>query len=93
MDEVEIVEGELVRAEPPRGLERVRAAVTSPRVQAAASAATGFVVGATTFALMKRFAGGQAETAPQPWAPSDPLIRPGTYLVHIRLITPRPPDY
>ena len=73
----------------------------SPTVHAAAAAATGFVAGAATLALMRRYglrrvarqvqsAGGALDTNRRHvrW----PMVRdPGeTYLVHVRVVTPRP---
>ncbi len=109
--EAELVEAELVEVELVAGLP---AAVDQhdlapsrwsehPTVQAAAAAATGFVAGAATLALMRRYglrrvarqvqdvrdvldADGNRWRGPVPSGPGQ------TYLVHVRVVTPPPPE-
>jgi hypothetical protein len=99
--EIEIVdgtvEGELVESERRGLLERARHVVTNPRVQGAAAATAGMVVGATTLALMKRAGavGAVRRVNPGPIGPSNVSwpagptigpIAPGTYVVRVRAI-------
>jgi hypothetical protein len=84
-----------------RVLDRVRSVAASPRVQGAAAATAGFVAGAATLALLRR-AGAAPAPGPGPGGavgpagPSGPRIMPlpvyaGTYVVHVRVLNPRPP--
>ncbi len=98
-----VVEGELV-AIPRQGvLERARNAVASPRVQGAAAATAGVVVGAATMALMRRAGTAAAfrNASPNPVGPSSAgwpggptigPIAPGTYIVRVRAIGGLPPQ-
>jgi hypothetical protein len=106
--DVEIVEAEVVEAEAVDGLPvAVNSSSLSPTrwsehptVQAAAAAATGFVAGAATLALMRRY--GLRRVARQVQDVSEVIdpagnrwrVPPGpghTYLVHVRVVTSPPP--
>jgi hypothetical protein len=71
---------------PGQGLDWVRA----PAVQNAVAAATGFVAGAATLALMRRYGRAKLErvlasSADEPLLPPGAPLGPGrTYLVHVR---------
>lgn len=98
--EIEVLDGEVV--DPSTALAHARPSerhltrVPTPALQTAAVAATGFVAGAATFALLRRYAGRAAREAElvadgltrrgEPL----PLRRGGTYLVHIRPLAPPP---
>ncbi len=88
--EVEVLDGELVpqtRAQlEPNGSERLPLRVTQPAVQTAVAAATGFVAGAATMALLRRYGQGRLERVTAPAAALEPQ-RPGqarTYVVQVR---------
>ena len=105
-DHEEPVEGEVVEGELVPVAVDVQELTTghwsaNPTVQAAAAAATGFVAGAATLALMRRYglrrvaqqvqsAGGALDANRR--RPRWPMVPdPGeTYLVHVRVVTPRP---
>jgi hypothetical protein len=112
----ELLDGELLEAdligEPAAGglpilagpseLERARW-IARPGVQAAAAAATGFVAGAATLALLRRRgagrvaskvgAFGEALDQVRPNAPRQFPLRPGqTYIVQVRVLSPRAPE-
>jgi hypothetical protein len=87
--EVEVLDGELVAAthmqvEPrPATQPPVRAA--QPAVQTAVAAATGFVAGAATMALLRRYGQSRLERAAPPQPPEPPRVgQPRTYVVHVR---------
>lgn len=86
--EVEIVDGFPVLAEV-RTVERVTPA-SLPAVQAAAAAATGFVAGAATVALVKRRAARKqaARMAARPRRPADllPIAATRSFLVDVHVI-------
>lgn len=86
--EEETVDGLPVLAEV-RPIERASPAVL-PAVQAAAAAATGFVAGAATIALVRRHSSRKlARTQRQPWRrPVDmlPVVGSRTFLVDVHLI-------
>jgi hypothetical protein len=89
--EIEVLDGEVVttprlRLEPPRG-ERLPGRAGQPGVQAAVAMATGFVAGAATMALLRRY--GQARLEAPATAAALERPRPGqsrTYLVQVRQI-------
>jgi hypothetical protein len=92
-----VVEGELVESGRPGLIERARGAVTDPRVQGAAAATAGMMVGAATMALMKRagLASAVRNASPNPVGPSSVAwpagptvgpIAPGTYIVRVRAV-------
>ena len=89
--EVEVLDGELVPAAgtaPQLHVEPERApARQAPVVQTAVAAATGFVAGAATMALVRRY-GRRAllETIERERQPA--LLRRGTYIVSIRPLVP-----
>ena len=63
-----------------------------PAVQAAAAAATGFVAGAATIALVKRHAARKAQrsrSAPRRAADMLPIVASRTFLVDVHLIKPQ----
>jgi hypothetical protein len=87
--EVEVLDGELVAAGyaplEPRPVERVPVRVAQPGVQTAVAAATGFVAGAATMALLRRYGQARLERPtpappPEQWRP--PQTR--TFVVHVR---------
>ncbi len=99
--EIEILDGVIEegmeRSERPGLVERARNVVADPRVQGAAAATAGVVVGATTWALMKRAGGAAASrrvgsgpvgpsTVSWPPGPTIGPIAPGTYIVRVRAI-------
>ncbi|HET9125215.1 MAG TPA: hypothetical protein VFN65_10060 [Solirubrobacteraceae bacterium] len=87
--ELELLHGEIVEApgaglEPAMG-ERLPSRVSAVGVQTAVAAATGFVAGAATMALLRRYAHTRLDRAAAPAAIEPP--RPGpvrTYVVHVR---------
>ena len=96
--ELEVLDGEIVEqttelaAVAPAGRSLVWS--STPVLQTAAVAATGFVAGAAAFALLRRYAGRarDAELLADGLgqrAGRLPLARGGTYLVQVRQITPR----
>ncbi len=86
---IEVLDGELV-PQPGSQLqqvdtERMPLRVTQPAVQTAVAAATGFVAGAATMALLRRY--GQARLERPAAAPALEPQRPGqarTFVVHVR---------
>lgn len=87
--ELEVLDGELVSqpAGPlePAGSERLPLRVAQPVVQTAVAAATGFVAGAATMALLRRYGQARLERA----AVATPAVEPPraqarTYVVHVR---------
>ena len=86
--DVEVVDGLPVLAEV-RTIERASAA-SLPAVQAAAAAATGFVAGAATIALVKRRAARKqaARLAARPRRPADllPIAATRSFLVDVHVI-------
>ncbi len=98
--EVEVLDGELVAPgaalTPRRAAERGLLRVSQPALQTAAAAATGFVAGAATVALLRRYAG-RALRDPELLADvagrrhGHPSLRRGaTYIVHIRPLAAPP---
>jgi len=99
-----VVEGELVESAHPSLIERARGLVADPRIQGAAAATAGLMVGAATLALMKRagLAAAVRSANPGPVGPSTVAwpagptigpIAPGTYIVRVRAISgPLPPQ-
>ena len=81
--EPEIVEGELVEL---RAYELDRPRWVAPAVQAAAAAATGFLVGAATLALAQRLGAKRLDPARLPL-----LEGSATYVVYVRSVG-RPPQ-
>ena len=87
--EIEVLEGEVVppspgQLEPARG-ERLPGRAGQPGVQTAMAVATGFVAGAATMALLRRYGQARLEGAAAAGALAPP--RPGqsrTYLVQVR---------
>jgi hypothetical protein len=104
--EEEIIEGELVDTLPMTvavGELESGHWTSNPTVQAAAAAATGFVAGAATVALMRRYGlrrmARQVGDVRDVLDQTDPRRRgrpaPGdgqTYIVHVRVLTPRSPE-
>jgi hypothetical protein len=91
LDEEETVEGLPVLAEV-RPVERARSASPAalPAVQAAAAAATGFVAGAATLAVMQRLVSRRLARV-QPTAPRRqlqwlPVVESRTFIVDVHLI-------
>ena len=88
--EVEILEGEIVpvatAALAPAGGERLPVWVTQPALQAAVVAATGFVAGAATMALLRRYGQARLERAGADAVlePQRPGGRASTYVVSVR---------
>lgn len=87
--EIEVLDGEIVAPAQaqlePRDADGLPLRVTPPAVQAAMAAATGFVAGAATMALLRRYAQARLERAPAPPPALDPRAVPGrTYVVHVR---------
>jgi hypothetical protein len=88
LHEVEVLEGQLVapgdaQLEPP-GPERLPVRAATPALQTAVAAATGFVAGAATVALLRRYGQGRLERAGSP-----PVLAAGprpvrTYVVTVR---------
>jgi hypothetical protein len=98
--EIEVLDGVFVEPSveltPSRPTERSLTWVSAPALQTAAVAATGFVAGAATFALLRRYANRAAREAE---LVADGLTRRGegfpprrgaTYLVHVRPLVPPP---
>lgn len=88
--EIEVLEGELV-AQPhtqlePIGPEQLPLRVAQPAVQTAVAMATGFVAGAATMALLRRYGAAKLEQAvAAPTAAEAPRPRQTrTYVVHVR---------
>jgi hypothetical protein len=87
--EIEVLDGEVVptsqgQLEPARG-ERLPGRSGQPAVQTAMAVATGFVAGAATMALLRRYGQARLESAVAAGALEPP--RPGqsrTYLVQVR---------
>lgn len=103
-DGLEVLDGELVvqatAIEPLRAGPRALSWISPPVLQAAAAAATGFVAGAATFALLRRY-GTRAARAADAWTAHVPTATPEesvhglehvtvgrstTYLVQVRQI-------
>ena len=82
-DEAEVVDGLPVVAEP-RAIEPARPLV--PARQAAALAATGFVAGAATVAVVQRRRGRGLRRAPQVAAGSGEIVASNSFLVDVHLI-------
>jgi hypothetical protein len=87
--EVEVVEGELVPAAPtqvqPRDAERLPVRAAQPAVQTAVAAATGFVAGAATMALLRRYGQARLERVAPPQPPEQwRAPQPRTFVVHVR---------
>jgi uncharacterized membrane protein YgcG len=87
--EVEVLEGEIV-PQPPGQLEhvvseRLPLRTAQPTVQTAVAAATGFVAGAATMALLRHYGQTRLERAASPPAP-EPQRPTGarTFVVHVR---------
>jgi hypothetical protein len=96
LHELEVVDGELVRPADarvplePDARERALLRTATPAMQTAAAAATGFVAGAATLALLRRY--GSARLERGLGVDRLPSGRGRTYIVHIRpLRTPPPP--
>jgi hypothetical protein len=96
-----VVEGELVEVSPQGVLERARHVVANPRVQGAAAATAGMMVGAATMALMRRAGTAAAvrnassspvgpSQAGWPGGPTIGPIAPGTYIVRVRALGAAP---
>jgi len=88
--EIEVLDGELVAPahsplEAPHG-ERLPALVAQPAVQTAMAAATGFVAGAATMALLRRYGQARLERAAPAATPLQPIRsgQPHTYVVTVR---------
>lgn len=86
--EIEVLDGEVLDPAhsqlEPVAAERVPVRVGQAGVQTAMAAATGFVAGAATMALLRRYGQARIERAP---APQREQPRPGhvrTYVVHVR---------
>jgi hypothetical protein len=87
--EIEVLEGELVpqfKGElEPVGPERLPSRAAQPAVQTAVAAATGFVAGAATMALLRRYGPARVERAAPAPAPEPQRIgQVRTYVVHVR---------
>ena len=87
--EVEVLEGEVVEASrlqlEPSGPGRLPARAAQPAVQTAVAAATGFVAGAATMALLRRYGLARLERAAV--TPALEQQRPEqahTFVVHVR---------
>jgi hypothetical protein len=93
--EIEVLDGELVQQPgaqvEPAGAERLPVWATQPVVQTAVAAATGFVAGAATMALLRRHALARVEQAGAA-RPVGPLAagRVQTFVVHVRTLRPTP---
>jgi hypothetical protein len=87
--EIEVLEGELVpqfkgQLEP-ISPERLPSRGAQPAVQTAVAAATGFVAGAATMALLRRYGQARPERAAPAPAPESPRLgQVRTYVVHVR---------
>ena len=86
--EVEVLEGELV-PQPIGQLERVGAErmplrAAQPAVQTAVAAATGFVAGAATMALLRRYGQTRLERAAPAPAEAQRPAQARTFVVHVR---------
>ena len=87
--EIEVLDGELVgpadvQLEPAAG-QRLPGLVTQPAVQTAVAAATGFVAGAATMALLRRY--GQSRLERAVTTPTVEAVRPApprAYVVTVR---------
>jgi hypothetical protein len=89
-DEFEIVEGEEVIDGLPvvaevHELEHVPGSGGRAAVQAVAAAATGFVAGAATMALARRY-GARRLSQPRPGVSPWPVAGTRTYLVHVHVL-------
>jgi hypothetical protein len=95
--ELEIVDGEVVEPQvrdltttDPGAIEATRDAGivrANPKLQTAAAAATGFVAGAATLALLRHYGAAKLQRAAEQQPPPRRLAIPergATYLVHIR---------
>lgn len=87
--ELEVIDGELVAHEQPviepAGDDRLPAWGPAPTVQTAVAAATGFVAGAATLGLLRRYGQSRLERAAA--SAGEPLpgsARVRTYIVHVR---------
>jgi hypothetical protein len=95
-DEEEVLDGELVGPSydyvpiKPAARERALLRGTTPAMQTAAAAATGFVAGAATLALLRRYGNARLERG---LAPGQLPARRGgqTYIVHVRPLPTPPP--
>jgi hypothetical protein len=87
--EIEILDGEIVPVDDTAELrlppERSLVWSSPPVVQTAVAAATGFVAGAATMALLRRY--GMLEGVRRR-APESLPLRRGTYVIHIRPLSP-----
>lgn len=89
LHEIEVLDGELVpapQAQVERAVpERVPALIAQPAVQTAVAAATGFVAGAATMALLRRYGQSRLERAAA-GAALEPQhrLQARTYVVHVR---------
>ena len=87
--EIEVLEGEVVAAPhqqlEPSAAERLPSRTVQPSVQTAVAAATGFVAGAATMALLRRYGQTRLER-PATTQALEPLRagQPRTYVVHVR---------
>lgn len=88
VDEIEVLDGELVHvvAEPPQtASERLPALASQQAMQTAVAAATGFVAGAATVALLRRYGLSRLErVAEQPALAPPRTTGARTYVVHVR---------
>lgn len=88
--EVEVLDGELVphpagQLEPVNA-ERLPLRMAQPAMQTAVVAATGFVAGAATMALLRRYGAARSERSTAVATPAEPqrLGQARTYVVHVR---------
>jgi len=87
--EIEVLDGELVPQPVGHlrhaGSERLPLRASPPAVQTAVAAATGFVAGAATMALLRRYGHTRLERAvPAPAPEPQRLVQARTYLVQVR---------
>jgi hypothetical protein len=86
--EVEVLEGELVPQSIGQlehvGSQRLPLRVTQPAVQTAVAAATGFVAGAATMALLRRYGQTRLERAAPAPAEVQRPAQARTFVVHVR---------
>jgi hypothetical protein len=89
LHEIEVLDGEVVATPPgqlePARAERLPGRAGQPGVQTAMAVATGFVAGAATMALLRRYGPARLESAVTAGALEPPRLgQPRTYLVHVR---------
>ena len=87
--EIEVLEGEVVDSSGSQleqaAAERLPARTAQAGVQTAMAAATGFVAGAATMALLRRYGRARLERAGAAGAPEQPRVgQARTYVVHVR---------